>query len=64
MTMTKEQQQVFEQAVSKGIVGSSKEAYELGAADLRSRLQQLKLDETAAAQAEAEALAKSQPSLF
>ena len=64
MTMTLEQQQVFERAVSKGVVRSKKEAYELGAADLRRRLQQLKLDEEAAAQSEAEALAKAQPSLF
>lgn len=62
--MTREQQQVFENAVTHGLVKDSKEAYELGAAALRRRLQEQNAAHEAARKAEAEELAKRQPTLF
>lgn len=66
--MTAEQQQVFEQSVSIGLARDMREAYELGAANLRPRLEEAKAkdkaDADAAALAEAEETARRQPSLF
>ena len=67
-SMTAEQQQVFEQSVSAGLVRNMREAYELGAASLRPRLAEAKAknkaDAEAAVLAEAEETARQQPSLF
>ena len=62
--MTKEQQRIFEQAVTRGIVNSAKDAYEIGAAELRRQLQHQDDEARAAAQAEAEEIARRQLPLF
>ncbi len=59
--MTREQEQIIEQAVVRGLVKSHREAYEAGCAALRRQLNELNEEEKAkceaAARAEAEALA-------
>jgi len=62
--MTLEQQRIFELAVKQGLVNNEREAYELGAAELRRQLQNQKAATFAAQTAEAEALAKNQLKLF
>jgi hypothetical protein len=62
--MTREQQQVFEDAVTQGLVKNSKEAYETGCAALRRQLLAARAKREAAERAEAEAIARNQPSLF
>jgi hypothetical protein len=62
--MTLEQQRVFEQSVKQGLVKNEREAYELGAAELRRQLQNQKATTLAAQTAEAEAIARNQLNLF
>lgn len=66
--MTREQQHVFDEAVTRGIVTNHKAAYEIGCAALRRQLTELKEEEKAkcdaAARAEAEAIARNQFNLF
>lgn len=66
--MTQEQQRVFEEAVTRGLVKNHRQAYETGCAILRRQLQELKDEEKAklqaAARAEAEALARNQLPLY
>jgi hypothetical protein len=62
--MTREQQRVFEDAVTQGLVKNSKEAYEAGCAVLRNELQTTRARREAADRAEAEAVARNQGSLF
>ena len=62
--MTKEQEQVLEQAVLRGLVKNHREAYEAGCAALRRQLRELQAEENAkleaAARAETEAIARNQ----
>ena len=60
MTMTREQQQIFVDAVTEGLARNSWEAYERGCAVLRDQLQALK----AAAHATAAEEARKQLNLF
>lgn len=66
--MTREQQQIFEEAVTRGLAKNSKAAYEAGAASLRRQLDELRAEEKAkqeaAYRAEREAIARSQFNLF
>lgn len=59
--MTREQEQVVDQALMRGIVKSHREAHEMGCAALRRQLQELQEEENAkleaATRAEAEAIA-------
>ena len=68
MSMTKEQQAVFEQAVVCGLAKNDKHAYEIGCATLRQQLHTLKEEERAkrqaAERAEADAIAANQFRLF
>lgn len=63
VAMTEEQEQVFEQAVVRGLVKNLQEAYEAGSAALRLKLQELQEEERAKQKvselAEAEALARN-----
>lgn len=62
--MTKEQEQILEHALIRGIVKNHREAYEAGCAALRRQLRELDVEEAAkreaAALAEAEAIAQNQ----
>jgi hypothetical protein len=62
--MTREQEQIVDQALICGLVKSHREAYELGCAALRRQLQELQEEERAkveaATRAEGEALARNQ----
>jgi hypothetical protein len=62
--MTLEQQRVFEEAVTQGLVKNSKQAYEIGCAALRKQLQEARTRREAAESAEAQAIARNQGSLF
>jgi hypothetical protein len=64
MTMTREQQRVFEEAVKLGVVKTDAEAYEAGCAILRVQIQNLKAEREQTARAEAEAIAALQGNLF
>lgn len=61
--MTREQQHVFDEAVTRGIVTNHKAAYEIGCAALRRQLNELKEEEKAkleaAARAEREAIERN-----
>lgn len=61
--MTREQENVIEQALVRGLVKNHPEAYEMGCAALRRQLRELEEEETAkreaAARAEAEAVARN-----
>jgi hypothetical protein len=62
--MTREQEDVIDHAVIRGVVRNHKEAYEAGCAALRRQLRELKEEEDAkreaAARAEADAVARNQ----
>jgi len=62
--MTREQEQIIDQALMRGIVKSHREAHELGCATLRRQLQELQEEERAkleaATRAEGEAIACNQ----
>jgi hypothetical protein len=66
--MTREQERIFDEAVTRGIVKNHKAAYEIGCAVLRRQLDELREEEKAkqeaAARAEAEAIARNQFNLF
>lgn len=66
--MTREQEQVVDQALMRGIVKSHREAHEMGCAALRRQLRELEEEEKAkyeaAALAETQALAGTGPRLF
>ena len=61
--MTREQENVVEQALVRGVVKNHREAYEMGCAALRRQLRELEDEEAAkreaAARAESEAVARN-----
>jgi hypothetical protein len=63
--LTREQEQIVDQALIQGIVKSHREAHEMGCAALRRQLQELEQEETAkheaAMRAEHEAVTGYQP---
>ena len=65
--MTREQEQIIEQALIRGLVKTHKEAHDVGCAALRRQLQELREEENAkieaAARAESEAIARDPFSL-
>ena len=66
--MTREQEQVLEQAVIRGLLKDRREGYEAGCAALRRQLHELQEEEKAkqeaAARAETQALACNELKLF